>query len=57
MCYLLWCVICASAVWNIWSICLGVNILSPSPWIDLYLASDAIEEWPVNNLIAVSCDS
>ena len=33
---------CASAIGNYWSICLGVNILSPTPWIDLYLASDSI---------------
>ena len=30
----------ARATGNLWSICLGVNILSPSPWIDFYLASD-----------------
>ena len=35
---------CVRAIDNLWSICLGVNILSPSPWIDLYLTSDTIEE-------------
>ena len=33
---------CARAIGNLWSICLGVNVLSPSSWIDLYLASDTI---------------
>ena len=31
-----------SAIDNLPSICLGVNILRPSPWTDLYLASDTI---------------
>ena len=43
---------CARAIYNIWSICLGANILRveaksdrcPFPLIGLYLASDAIEE-------------
>ena len=30
---------------NLWSICFGVKILSPSPWINLYLASETIEDW------------
>ena len=33
---------CTRAIGNLWSICLGVNVLSPSSWIDLYLASDTI---------------
>ena len=33
---------CASAIGNIWSICLGVNILSPSLYFVFYLASDTI---------------
>ena len=33
---------CARAIGNLWSICLGVNVLSPSSWIDLYLASDTM---------------
>ena len=33
---------CTRAIGNLWSICLGVNNLSPSSWIDLYLASDTI---------------
>ena len=48
---------CASAIGNHWSICLGVDILRPSSWIDLYLALDTIEEWLLNNLVAASCDS
>ena len=35
---------CASAIGNIWSICLGVNILSPSLYFVFYLASDTILE-------------
>ena len=35
---------CARAVGNLWSICLGVDILIPSIWIDMYLALDAILE-------------
>ena len=35
---------CASAIGNIWSICLGVNILSPSLYFLFYLASDTILE-------------
>ena len=48
---------CAIAIGNLWSICFEVNILSPSPWIDLNLASDTIEEKSLNNLITASCDS
>ena len=33
---------CASAIVNLWRICLGIKILRPSPWIDLYLASYAL---------------
>ena len=35
---------CARAISNLWSICLGVNIWSPSPHFVLYLASDKILE-------------
>ena len=31
-----------SAIVNLWSLCLGVNILSPSPYFDLYLPSDTV---------------
>ena len=30
---------CASAIGNLWSVCLRVNILRPYPYFDLYLAS------------------
>ena len=36
--------ICASAIGNLSSICLGVNIFSPSPYFALCLSSDTIEE-------------
>ena len=36
---------CASAIGNLCSICLGVNILRLSPCFVLHLASDAIEEY------------
>ena len=32
---------CASAIGNLWSICLGVNILKPFPYFGLYSASDS----------------
>ena len=32
------------AIGNLWSICLGVNILRPSPYFVLYLTSDTILE-------------
>ena len=35
---------CARTSGNLWSICLGVNIFSPSPWIVLYLASDTMND-------------
>ena len=35
---------CARVIVNIWSICLGVYILSPSPWNDACSALDALEE-------------
>ena len=38
------------------SICLGVNILRPSPYFALYLASDTILEYSTNNLITFSHD-
>ena len=38
---------CASAVGNLWTICLGVNILIPFPILVLYLAPDAIVAWPL----------
>ena len=47
---------CVRAFDNRWSICLGVNILSPSPYFALYLASDNILEQSLNNLITFSCD-
>ena len=40
----------ARAIDNIWSICLGVNLLRPCTFSVLYLASDAIEEYSLNNL-------
>ena len=47
----------AGAIGNLWSICLRVNIFSPSPGIDLHLASDTIKELSLNNLIAAFRDS
>ena len=35
---------CASAIGYLWYICLRVNILRPSPYFVLYLASDKIVE-------------
>ena len=35
---------CARAIGNLRSICLGVNILSPSPYFVLYVDSDKILE-------------
>ena len=35
---------CASDIDNLWSICLGVNVLRPFPFFDLYLASDSKRE-------------
>ena len=35
---------CASAIGNLWNICLCVKILRPSPYFVLYLASDTILE-------------
>ena len=35
---------CARAIGSLWSICLVVNILRPSPCFVVYLASDIIEE-------------
>ena len=35
---------CARAIGNLWTICLGVNILRPSPYFVLYLPSDTIPE-------------
>ena len=32
---------CASEIGNLWSICLGLNIFSLSPYFALYLASDS----------------
>ena len=48
---------CAIAIGNLWSICLGVNVLSPSPYFVLYLASDTILEWLLKNLLTFSRDS
>ena len=48
---------CARAIGNLWTICLGVDILRPSPYFVLYLASDIIKESSLNNLIADSRDS
>ena len=42
---------CARAIGILWIICLGVNILRPSPYFILYLVSDEIEEQSLNNLI------
>ena len=33
-------VTCNNAIVNLWNICLGVNIVIPSPWVVLYLASE-----------------
>ena len=30
---------CASAIGNLLNICIGVNILRPSPYFDMYLVS------------------
>ena len=35
---------CASAIGNLWSFCLGVNILRPLSYFALYLASDSKKE-------------
>ena len=35
---------CARAIDNLWSFCLGVNILRPLPYFALYLASDSTRE-------------
>ena len=48
---------CANAIGKLWSICLELNILRPSPYCVLYVASDAIEEYSLNNLITACCDS
>ena len=48
---------CASGIGNLWSICLGLNILRPSPCFVLYLASGAIKEHSLNNLITACGDS
>ena len=47
---------CARAPGNLWSIYLGVNILRPSPYFGLSLASDAVEEYSFNNSIIASLD-
>ena len=46
----------ASAIGNLWSICFGVDIVSPSPYFTLCLASDAIEKYSLNNWIT-ACPS
>ena len=46
----------AKVIGNLWSICLGVSILSSSPWIDL-LFTDVVLEGLLNNLITFSRDS
>ena len=35
---------CARAIYNFWSICLGVNILGPSPDFVLHLATYTVKE-------------
>ena len=64
---------CARAIGNLWSICLGLNILRFEwsetltrwamhvnileilcLWVALYLVSDTIKEWSLNNLIRAS---
>ena len=47
---------CASAIGNLWSICLGGNILRPSLYFLLYLASDTILEQSSKNLITFTRD-
>ena len=49
-------VLLASAICNLSSICLEVNILSIYPYFTWYLASDTIEELSLNNLIIASFD-
>ena len=41
---------CESTGGNLCIICLGVNILRPSPYSVLYLAADTIEEHSWNDL-------
>ena len=48
---------CAKVVGNLWSICLGVNILSPVPCFDLRLTSDLISAESSYNLITFPLDS
>ena len=51
---------CASVIGNVISSCIGVNILRPSPCLDLHLlhlASDAIKEYSLNNLVTACRDS
>ena len=55
----------AGAISSLWSICLRVDIFrrvvkphgSYFQWIVLYLVTDHIEEWQLNNLITASCAS
>ena len=48
---------CARAIGILRSICLGLNIFNPFPCFALYLSSDAIKEYSLNNLIAAGLDS
>ena len=48
---------CARAIGNLWSICLDVKILIPSPYFVFYLASDIFQGYSLNNLITASRDS
>ena len=47
---------CARAVGNLWSVCFGVNILSPVPCFVLYLALDLIFEKSLNKLTIFCLD-
>ena len=44
----------ASAISNLWSVCLGVNILSPLPHSAFRLASATVEEQSLHNLKTAS---
>ena len=48
---------CARVIGYLWSICLWVNILRPSPCFVMYLASDVTEEYSLNNLVVAFLDS
>ena len=41
---------CARDIGNLWSICLGVNILSPSPFVDLNGNNSLLKALKTNSL-------